>query len=159
MLLRVPCASLPRPRPPCSRIGLATSASPTRERERTGALCCTASPKLQNLDYERAARAFREAQRLDPRFVTAYLGEAMGRNHLILLEQDPAGADESSNEWGRQRHGRRRRLRRALLTAVEPLYGSATNTSGHKDERDRLSLAEMRRRHAAYSNDADSRAS
>ena len=43
---------------------------------------------LHNFQYERAAAAFREAQKVDPRFVMAYWREAMTYTHPVRMEQD-----------------------------------------------------------------------
>ena len=43
---------------------------------------------LHSFEFEDAAEAFREAQRVDPGFVLAYWGEAMTCNHPLWREQD-----------------------------------------------------------------------
>jgi hypothetical protein len=110
--------------------------------------------QLHNFEYQDAARAFREAQRLDPSFAMAYWGEAMTRNHPIWMEQDLAGARRILERLATTAAARQEKAvtarERAYLHAVEILYGS-----GDKYERDRLYLREMRQVHAAYPNDVD----
>src|SRR5262245_41248146 len=43
---------------------------------------------LHSFEYEDAAEAFREAQKLDPGFAMAYWGEAMTYNHPVWVEVD-----------------------------------------------------------------------
>ena len=43
---------------------------------------------LHNFAYPQAARAFEEAERVDPNFALAYWGEAMTYNHPIWYETD-----------------------------------------------------------------------
>src|SRR5688572_33285738 len=47
---------------------------------------------LHSFEYEDAAAAFREAQRLDPSFALAFWGEAMTHNHPVWNEQNPDSA-------------------------------------------------------------------
>jgi tetratricopeptide (TPR) repeat protein len=113
--------------------------------------------QLHNFEYDAAALAFREAQRIDPGFAMAYWGEAMTRNHPIWMEQDFAGARRVLARLAptaAQRLARAGTEReRGYLQAVETLYGA-----GDKFERDRLYLEAMRRLHAAYPDDVDAAA-
>src|SRR6266536_6189966 len=43
---------------------------------------------LHSFEYQDAARAFREAQRIDPGFALAYWGEALTYTHPLWNEQD-----------------------------------------------------------------------
>ncbi len=43
---------------------------------------------LHSFEYQDAAEAFQEAQKIDPDFTMAYWGEAMTYNHSIWQEQD-----------------------------------------------------------------------
>ena len=48
---------------------------------------------LHNFEYEDAADAFKEAERIDPRFAMAFWGEALTYSHLVWGEEDlPAAA-------------------------------------------------------------------
>src|SRR5438034_10249146 len=47
---------------------------------------------LHSFEYEAAAQAFREAQRIDPGFAMAYWGEAMTYTRPLGDEQDPSAA-------------------------------------------------------------------
>ena len=47
---------------------------------------------LHSFEYRDAAQAFREAQRLDPRFALAYWGEALTYTHPVWNEQDQNAA-------------------------------------------------------------------
>ncbi|HEV2720256.1 MAG TPA: hypothetical protein VG323_09580, partial [Thermoanaerobaculia bacterium] len=49
---------------------------------------------LHNFAYPQAARAFEEAERIDPNFALAYWGEAMTYNHPIWFQQDAEKARE-----------------------------------------------------------------
>jgi len=113
--------------------------------------------QLHNFEYEDAARAFQDAQRIDPEFVMAYWGEAMTRNHPVWMEQDLAGARRI---LGRLAPTSAKRLakpaterERAYLQAVETLFGG-----GDKFERDRRYLEAMRQIHVRYPDDVDAAA-
>src|SRR5437879_10976165 len=47
---------------------------------------------LHSFEYRAAAQAFREAQRIDPRFALAYWGEALTYTHPVWDEQDRTAA-------------------------------------------------------------------
>src|SRR5207244_7794967 len=47
---------------------------------------------LHSFEYRDAAQAFREAQRIDPRFALAYWGEALTYTHPVWDEQDRTAA-------------------------------------------------------------------
>ena len=109
---------------------------------------------LHSFEYRDAAEAFREAQRIDPRFALAYWGEALSYTHPVWDEQDLAA--------GRvvlQRLGPTPEARRALaptlreqgyLSAVEVLYGD-----GSKPARDTAYSRAMQRLAAAFPRDQD----
>jgi tetratricopeptide (TPR) repeat protein len=92
---------------------------------------------LHSFEYERAARAFREAQRVAPDFALAYWGEAMTHNHPIWFAQDQAAARAILGRIGdtpeaRAAHAPTER-ERAYLEAVDILFGE-----GPKARRDTL---------------------
>jgi tetratricopeptide (TPR) repeat protein len=110
--------------------------------------------QLHNFEYDDAARAFREAQQIDPQFAMAYWGEAMTKNHPVWMEQDLGGARRILERLGTSSAGRVAKggtpREQAYLTAAEALYGP-----GDKVARDLAYLEEMRRLHAAYPDDVD----
>lgn len=92
---------------------------------------------LHSFEYAAAITAFREAQRLDPRFVMAYWGEALSFTHPVWNQQD---RDSALLALGRLAPTREARLalartprERGYLVAVEILYGE-----GSKARRDTL---------------------
>lgn len=112
---------------------------------------------LHNFEYERAAAAFRDAQKVDPRFVMAYWGEAMTHNHPVWMEQDKAAAEAVLARLAPTREARlalaKTPRERAYFEAVELLYGP-----GSKQERDRLYSDRMRALFASDPDDVDARA-
>jgi tetratricopeptide (TPR) repeat protein len=113
--------------------------------------------QLHNFEYDDAARAFREAQQIDPGFALAYWGEAMTKNHPVWMEQDLGGARRVLERLGASAGERAAKPQtereRAYLRAVEVLYGE-----GDKRTRDIRYLDEMRRLHTAHPNDVDAAA-
>jgi tetratricopeptide (TPR) repeat protein len=113
--------------------------------------------QLHNFEYDDAARAFREAQQIDPAFTMAYWGEAMTRNHPVWMEQDLGGARRILERFAPtaalrlQKAGSERE--RAYLAAVEVLFGA-----GDKRERDIKYLDDMRRLRATYPEDIEASA-
>jgi tetratricopeptide (TPR) repeat protein len=99
---------------------------------------------LHSFEYDSAARAFREAQRLDPGYAMAYWGEAMTYTHPVWYQQDLAAARAVLRRLAPTPAERRARAPTAAekrwLDAVEVLYGE-----GRKEERDTLYAAEMER--------------
>jgi tetratricopeptide (TPR) repeat protein len=109
---------------------------------------------LHNFQYEDAALAFQEAQRLDPGFAMAYWGEAMAYNQTLWLNEDPArareilsrlapGAEERAAKAGTERE-------KGFLQAVEVLFGE-----GDRATRDRAYAAAMGRLAAAHPEDPE----
>src|SRR5216117_1056637 len=90
---------------------------------------------LHSFEYQDAAQAFREAQRIDPGFALAYWGEALTYTHPLWDEQDPSAARAALQRLGPTPAARRAKAptprERAYLDAVEALYGE-----GSKAERD-----------------------
>src|SRR2546430_1794290 len=82
---------------------------------------------LHSFEYQDAARAFREAQRIDPEFALAYWGEALTSTHPLWDEQDASAARAVLQRLGPTPNARRAKAptprERAYLNAVETLYG------------------------------------
>src|SRR6266699_1169112 len=90
---------------------------------------------LHSFEYQDAAQAFREAQRIDRGFALAYWGEALTYTHPVWDEQDRNAARAALQRLGPTLAARRAKAptprERAYLDAVETLYGD-----GSKAERD-----------------------
>jgi len=90
---------------------------------------------LHSFEYQDAARAFREAQRLDSALALAYWGEALSYTHPLWNEQDLNAARAALQRLGPTAAARRAQAptlrEQAYLDAVEILYGE-----GSKAERD-----------------------
>src|SRR5947207_15104773 len=90
---------------------------------------------LHSFEYQDAARAFREAQRLDSGLALAYWGEALSYTHPLWNEQDLNAARAALQRLGPTAAARRAQAptlrEQAYLDAVEILYGE-----GSKAERD-----------------------
>jgi tetratricopeptide (TPR) repeat protein len=112
---------------------------------------------LHSFEYEDAAAAFREAQRLDPGFAMAYWGEAMTLNHPVWMEQDRAAAREVLDRLAPSPAGRTAKAgtdrERQWLATLDVLYGE-----GAKESRDTAYADAMRRLHAAYPDDHEAAA-
>src|SRR5213595_882421 len=82
---------------------------------------------LHSFEYQDAARAFREAQRLDSGFALAYWGEALTYTHPLWNEQDRNAARAALQRLGPTAAARRSKAptprEQAYLDAVEILYG------------------------------------
>ena len=104
---------------------------------------------LHSFEYESAATAFREAQRLASDFALAYWGEAMTYTHPVWNEQDVAKAREALSRLGPTAAARRAKAGTAreqmYMDAIEQLYGA-----GSKPKRDTLYAAAMERLAAAH---------
>ena len=85
---------------------------------------------LHSFEYGDAARAFREAQRLDSGFALAYWGEAMTYTHPVWNEQDGNAVRAALQRLAATRDARRAkastRREQAYLDAVEILYGDGS---------------------------------
>src|SRR5688572_17051089 len=107
---------------------------------------------LHSFEYESAATAFRESQRLAPDFALAYWGEAMTYTHPVWNEQDVARAREALSRLGPTPAARRAKAATAreqmYMDAIEQLYGQ-----GPKARRDTLYAAAMERLAAAHPTD------
>jgi len=82
---------------------------------------------LHSFEYDDAASAFREAQKVDPDFALAYWGEAMTYNHPIWMEQDRTAGLEALRRFAETPQERLRRAptepERDWLRSVHVLYG------------------------------------
>lgn len=111
---------------------------------------------LHNFEYERAAEAFRRAQRDDRGNAMAYWGEAMTHNHPLWAYQDRDGGRAVLARLGSTPAARAAKARSpreaAWIEAAEILYGD-----GDKLERDRAFHAHMMAMHKADPGDVDAR--
>jgi tetratricopeptide (TPR) repeat protein len=109
---------------------------------------------LHSFEYQDAARAFREAQRIDRRFALAYWGEALTYTHPVWNEQDRNSARAALERLAptpEARHALTPTPReQAYLAAVEVLYGD-----GAKAARDTAYARAMQRLAAAYRRDQE----
>src|SRR6184192_4611003 len=109
---------------------------------------------LHSFEYQDAARAFREAQRIDPGFALAYWGEAMTYTHPLWDEQDVNAARASLQRLGLTPQARRAKAptprEQAYLDAVEILYGD-----GPKARRDTAYSRAMERLVARFPADRE----
>jgi len=107
---------------------------------------------LHSFEYADAARAFREAQGVDPGFAMAYWGEAMTYTHPVWNQQDAEAARSALRRLGATADARKAKAptarEQAYLRAVEILYGE-----GSKPRRDTLYSREMERIAAANPGD------
>lgn len=113
---------------------------------------------LHNFEYDDAADAFREAQRLSPKFGMAYWGEAMTFNHSLWAQQDLEAAETALNRLGSSAEERSQffptEKEKGFQHAVETLYGNTDPSAGKsKEDRDDLYMEEMRRMYEAYPED------
>ncbi len=112
---------------------------------------------LHSFEYDDAARAFRDTQRLDPGFMLAYWGEAMTHNHPVWNEQDLDSARAILARLAPTPAARAAKAptarERAWLESVEILYGE-----GPKARRDTLYSAALERLASAYPDDHEAQA-
>ena len=107
---------------------------------------------LHSFEYESAATAFRESQRVAPDFALAYWGEAMTYTHPVWNEQDVGKARGALARLGptvAARSAKAPTVREQMyLDAIEALYGE-----GSKPRRDTLYANVMERLVAAFPDD------
>ncbi len=111
---------------------------------------------LHSFEYDAAARAFKDAQQIDPGFVMAYWGEAMTYNHPIWNEKDPdAGRDalKRLEDARAANRGRKPTAREELyIDAVQVLY-----SDGPKERQDSLYTRAMERLTEAHPDDLEAK--
>jgi tetratricopeptide (TPR) repeat protein len=131
---------------------LGTIRFPTSATEPTQAAFIRGVLFLHSFEYESAAIAFREAQRLSPDFALAYWGEAMTYTHPVWNEQDVGKAREALSRLAPTAAARRAKAgsprEQMFMDAIEQLYGQ-----GSKPKRDTLYAQVMERLAAAYPDD------
>ncbi|MEW5916660.1 MAG: hypothetical protein AB1762_09650 [Gemmatimonadota bacterium] len=112
---------------------------------------------LHSFEYDSAAKAFREAQRLDSAFALAYWGEAMTYTHPVWFQQDLAAARAVLSRFGTDRAARLKRIgderERRWFETAEVLYGE-----GGKERRDTLFADAMRLLAKDFPNDREAQA-
>lgn len=112
---------------------------------------------LHNFEYDDAAAAFAEAQKIDPSFAMAYWGEAMTHTHPLWFQQDAEAARAILRRLGATPEERLAKAKtereRDYLRAVEVLYGD-----GPKNDRDFRYADAMRALHERYPDDVDATA-
>jgi tetratricopeptide (TPR) repeat protein len=112
---------------------------------------------LHSFEYDDAAEAFREAQRLDPGFALAYWGEALTYDHPIWGEHDSTAARAALARLAETPEGRIARGKtpreQVYLAAVEALYGD-----GALETRYRAYEAAMGRVQERFPDDLDAAA-
>jgi tetratricopeptide (TPR) repeat protein len=79
---------------------------------------------LHNFAYPQAAKAFQEAERIDPNFALAYWGEAMTHNHPLWYQYDK---DAGHSALARMPAKPADPRERGYIEAVEALYGDASD--------------------------------
>ena len=88
---------------------------------------------LHSFEYEQAAAAFREAQKLDPGFALAYWGEAMTYTHPVWNRQDSVAARDALRRFAPTPEARASRARsdaeREWLVIAEALYGEGAKAT------------------------------
>jgi tetratricopeptide (TPR) repeat protein len=109
---------------------------------------------LHSFEYDDAAEAFREAQRLDSSFAMAYWGEALTYDHPIWGEHDSSAAravlSRLTEKSEARAAGAASARERAYLSAAQILYGE-----GSLQERRQAYEAAMARLHQEYPDDVD----
>lgn len=109
---------------------------------------------LHSFEFEDAATAFREAQKIDPAFALAYWGEAMTYNHPLWAQQDRKAALAALDRLAPTPEARLAKApterEKDFLRAVDVLYGEGT-----KAERDVAYMKFMDRLRAKYPGDLE----
>lgn len=118
---------VPTFQPAAQTVGLGSVSFPNSGARRAQPAFLRGLALLHSFEYDDAAEAFREAQRLDPGFALAYWGEALTYDHPIWGEHDSTAARAALARLGdspEQRIARGKTPReQAYLSAVEALYG------------------------------------
>ena len=117
---------------------------------------------IHSFEYDLAARAFRKAQAIDPKFAMAYWGEAMTHHHSLWQVQSQQAAQDVLNRLGRTAEERAdvspTPREKDYVRAAEVLFGMTKETNNlGKLERDTHYRNAMREVHMAYPNDPEAR--
>jgi tetratricopeptide (TPR) repeat protein len=109
---------------------------------------------LHSFEFEDAAEAFQEAQKIDPKFAMAYWGEAMTYNHPVWFEQEKdKGLNALKNlapDAKSQLAAAKTAKEKDWLSAIHVLYGPLS-----KEENDRAYAEKMALLYQKYPADAD----
>jgi tetratricopeptide (TPR) repeat protein len=109
---------------------------------------------LHSFEYDRAAQAFREAQRADPGFALAYWSEALTTSHILWREENLPAARAALARLAPTREARLARAgdarERSFGSAVEAFYAE-----GPLPDRVRAYAAAMRRHASSYPDDPE----
>jgi tetratricopeptide (TPR) repeat protein len=112
---------------------------------------------LHDFEYERAAKDFRKAEAIDPKFAMAYWGEAMTYNHPIWMQQDLPAARAVLARLGATPAARLAKApterEKDYLRTLDVLYGE-----GPKTERDFRYADAMASLRAKYPDDVNAAA-
>jgi tetratricopeptide (TPR) repeat protein len=97
---------------------------------------------LHNFEYDDAIDAFRDAQRLAPRFAMAFWGEAMCYNQPLWYNEDVGKARAALGRLGPTREARAAQIttarERGYLDAVESLFGEGDRPARIRAYADRM---------------------
>jgi len=100
---------------------------------------------LHLFEYEDANDAFRSARTADPGFAMAYWGEALTYDQILWRKEDIAAGRDVLRRLGASRAARLARAAtntdRALLDAVEVLFGEGDSTVRHQKYADAMAKA------------------
>ena len=136
--------------------GLGTATFPTSARsDATQTAFMRGLLLLHLFEYPAAAKAFEQAEKLQPDFAMAYWGEAMTYNHGIWNQLDAGAGSAALARLGATPAARAAKAptarEKAYLAAVEILYSG----KGTKQERDARYCDAMQKLAAAYLHDND----
>lgn len=136
--------------------GLGTATFPTSAKSDAAQTAFMRGLLLLHLfEYPTAAKAFEQAQKLQPDFAMAYWGEAMTYNHGIWNQLDAGAGRTALAKLGATSAARTAKVptarEKAYLAAVEILYSG----KGTKKQRDADYCEAMRKLAAAYPQDND----
>jgi len=112
LLMAILLLALPEPR-------LGTITFPNSGKPEAQAAFLRGVALLHNFAYPQAAKAFQEAETIDPNFALAYWGEAMTHNHPLWYQYDKAGGRAALAKLTKRPADARER---GYIDAVEALY-------------------------------------
>lgn len=130
---------------PAPMAGLGTLEFPTSAKSAQAQQAFVRAALLLHLfEYDEAAKAFQQAQSLEPDFVMAVWGEAMTHNHPLWNQLDERAGRDVLAKLGKTPEERAAKAKttreRDYLAALEILYSGV----GNKQERDLLYAAAMK---------------